>query len=64
MNNFENKIWGILSFIFLVVAVSACQKSEGFTKVVLIEGIDEPMAMTFLPDNRIPPTNCILVSSL
>ncbi len=53
MNNFESKIWRILSFIFLVVAASACQKPEGFTKVVLIEGIDEPMAMTFLPDNRI-----------
>jgi len=27
---------------------------KGFSKVVLIEGMDEPMAMTFLPDNRIP----------
>jgi cytochrome c len=43
----------ILSFIFVIVVVSACQKSEGFSKVVLIEGMDEPMAMTFLPDNRI-----------
>jgi cytochrome c len=53
MNHLANKVWGFFAFMYIVLIVSACQKSEGFSKVVLIEGMDEPMAMTFLPDNRI-----------
>ncbi|MBB6326483.1 cytochrome c [Algoriphagus iocasae] len=55
------------SFLFIaaVLAFSSCQKSEPFddptikpdenrfTKVVLTEGMDEPMEMTFLPDKRV-----------
>jgi cytochrome c len=46
----------------IVLCLFSCQKSEDasvkpednrFTKVVLTEGMDEPMEMTFLPQNRI-----------
>ncbi|WP_296698533.1 PQQ-dependent sugar dehydrogenase [Algoriphagus sp.] len=63
MNN-AGRIFSFL-FILALVTFSSCQKSEPiddptikpdenrFTKVVLTEGMDEPMEMTFLPDQRV-----------
>lgn len=62
----NNKLRG-LSFmaLLLFVGLTSCQKSEPlddpsikpdenrFTKVVLTEGMDEPMEMTFLPGKRV-----------
>ncbi|MFT7427109.1 MAG: cytochrome c, partial [Algoriphagus sp.] len=48
--------------LMLALLFFSCKKSENssakpeenrFTKVVLTEGMDEPMEMTFLPENRI-----------
>lgn len=53
MQYFVNQARILLTLISLIIVVSACEKSEGFSTEVLIKGMDEPMAMTFLPDNRI-----------
>ncbi len=67
MNRMMNNAGRIFSFLFILALVtfSSCQKSEPiddptikpdenrFTKVVLTEGMDEPMEMTFLPDQRV-----------
>jgi cytochrome c len=56
-----SRLTSVLSFL-LVLLVFSCNSSEDssikpddnrFTKVVLTEGMDEPMEMTFLPENRI-----------
>jgi cytochrome c len=58
------RIKSLLIFLILI-GLSSCEKSEPiddpnvkpddnrFTKVVLTEGMDEPMEMTFLPESRI-----------
>lgn len=60
MKNFT-RLSSVLSFALLLFIFS-CKKSEDaslkpednrFTKVVLTEGMDEPMEMSFLPENRI-----------
>lgn len=60
MKNFTRLV-SVFSFMLLFLIFS-CKKSEDasvkpednrFTKVVLTEGMDEPMEMTFLPENRI-----------
>ncbi len=67
MTHLARNSWRIFSFIFIValITISSCKKDEPqddpnikpdenrFTKVVLTEGMDEPMEMTFLPDSRI-----------
>ena len=56
--------WKPLSVVFLALAVFACKsepeddptikpEDNRFTKVVLTEGMDEPMEMTFLPGGKI-----------
>ena len=60
MKNYT-RLASVFSFL-LFFLIFSCKKSENasvktednrFTKVVLTEGMDEPMEMTFLPENKI-----------
>ncbi|MBN7814386.1 PQQ-dependent sugar dehydrogenase [Algoriphagus pacificus] len=67
MSHLVNNYSRTLSLLILLISIgiSSCQKSEPFddpnikpdenrfTKVVLTEGMDEPMEMTFLPGKRV-----------
>lgn len=67
MNHLMNKSKRTVSLLFILISIGifSCEKSETFddpsikpdenrfTKVVLAEGMDEPMEMTFLPGDRI-----------
>ena len=54
--------WKVLPVLFLTLGFLSCTPEDDpsvkpednrFTKVVLTEGMDEPMEMTFLPNNRV-----------
>lgn len=54
--------WNRISALFLCLGFLSCKSNDDpgvkpednrFTKVVLTEGMDEPMELTFLPESRI-----------
>ncbi|MBN3581570.1 PQQ-dependent sugar dehydrogenase [Algoriphagus aestuarii] len=63
VNNYSRTL--SLLILLILIGISSCQKSEPFddpnikpdenrfTKVVLTEGMDEPMELTFLPGKRV-----------